>query len=86
MKTIASLTLMAIVAVTASGCFVYESRRPARTVVVTEPAPVVRETVVTTLPTGYRTRVYRGTNYYYYGDRYYRSYPRGGYVVVTRPW
>lgn len=97
MKTLIPLSVLAAVAMTTTGCFVYERRAPARTVYV-EPAvttvtPVrttvvspVRETVVTTLPAGYRTRVYRGDNYYYSRNTYYRSYPRGGYVVVPRPW
>jgi len=86
MKTLASLTLIGLVSVTASGCFSYERRTPDRTVVVTETSPTMRETVVTRLPSGYRTRTYRGTTYYYTKDVVYRSAPRGGYVVVTRPW
>ncbi len=87
MKTLLSLTVMAVAASATSGCFVYERRTPARTVVVEQTGiSPVRETVVTTLPAGYRTRVYRGTTYYYNGDVYYRSYPAGGYVVVSRPW
>lgn len=73
-------------AVTTAGCISYERHTPDRTVVVTDTAPVAQETVVTTLPAGYRTRVYRGASYYYAGDVVYRSYPRGGYVVVPRPW
>lgn len=86
MKTSASFILLSIVATTLTGCFVYERRSPARTVVVTESAPVVRETVVTTLPRGFRTRVYRGSTYYYNRDVVYRAHPRGGYTVVSRPW
>jgi len=86
MKTIASFTLLALVAITASGCLVYERRTPTRTVVVTENAPAMRETVITTLPSGYRTRTYRGSSYYYTRDVVYRRYPSGGYVVVPRPW
>jgi hypothetical protein len=41
--------------------------------------------LVTLLPVGYRPRVYRGTNYYYYDNVYYPSYPGGGYMVVERP-
>lgn len=67
-----------------SGCFVYE-RRPTRTVVVDD-GPIVGETVITRLPSGYRTRIYRGTTYYYRGDVVYRTRPSGGYVIVTRPW
>ncbi|MGB8464679.1 MAG: hypothetical protein WCE49_07025, partial [Terrimicrobiaceae bacterium] len=69
------------------GCFVYERRTvPSRAVVhetTVTPAP---QRVVTVLPTGYRSRVYRGVNYYYYDNVYYRSYPSGGYTVVERPW
>lgn len=84
MKKFICLSLLAASALAVSGCFVYE-RKPARTVVV-ESSPVVRETVVTTLPSGYRTRIYRGSTYYYYNDVVYRSRPAGDYVVVTRPW
>ncbi|MDX2081803.1 MAG: hypothetical protein SFU53_13550 [Terrimicrobiaceae bacterium] len=77
MKT--KLVLLAAACVLSSGCFSYERRT-----VATEPV-VVRENVVTTLPAGYRTRVYRGTTYYYRGDVVYRTGPRG-YVVVPRPW
>ena len=83
MKTISTLTLIAIMATITSGC-ISISRRTVEREVVTEPAG--RETVITTLPAGYRTRIYKGTTYYYSGDVYYRTYPRGGYVVVTRPW
>jgi hypothetical protein len=86
MKTILALTLAAI-AFTTSGCFVYERRTVPSRVVVHEttvtPAP---QRVVTVLPTGYRTRAYRGVNYYYVDNVYYRSYPSGGYTVVERPW
>ena len=41
--------------------------------------------VVTTLPSGYRTVTVRGTQYYSYGDSYYR--PHGsGYIVVDSPY
>jgi len=86
MKTISSSLLFTLVAFTVSGCFSYERRTPSRSVVVTESTPVVRETVVTTLPIGSRTRVYRGSSYYYAGDVVYRSHPRGGYTAVPRPW
>jgi hypothetical protein len=87
MKILLSLSVLAVAASATSGCFVYERRVPARTVVVeqTGVAPA-RETVITTLPAGYRTRMYRGTTYYYNRDVYYRSLPAGGYVVVQRPW
>lgn len=84
MKKFVLLSLLAASALSLAGCFVYE-RRPTRTVVV-EDGPVVRETVVRTLPSGYRTRIYRGSTYYYSGDVVYRSRPTGDYVVVTRPW
>jgi hypothetical protein len=86
MKTILTLALLSI-ALTTSGCFVYEQRTVPNRVVVHEttvsPAP---QRVVTVLPTGYRTRVYRGVNYYTYDNVYYRTYPSGGYEVVQRPW
>ena len=86
MKTILTLALLSI-ALTTSGCFVYERRTVPNRVVVQEttvsPAP---QRVVTVLPTGYRTRVYRGVNYYTYDNVYYRTYPSGGYEVVERPW
>lgn len=85
MKTFISLAALVAVSLTATGCFSYERRVPSRTVVV-ESGPATRETVITTLPTGYRTRVVSGTTYYYTRNTYYRSYPSGGYVVVPRPW
>jgi hypothetical protein len=84
MKKFIFLSLLAATTAAVSGCFVYE-RKPTRTVVVEE-GPVVRETVITTLPSGYRTRIYRGSTYYYSGDVVYRTRPSGGYTVVTRPW
>ncbi|MEP2776197.1 MAG: DUF6515 family protein [Luteolibacter sp.] len=39
---------------------------------------------VTSLPSGYRTEVISGTNYYYYNGNYYRRDSRG-YVVVEAP-
>ena len=39
--------------------------------------------IVTTLPSGYTTRVYRGTTYYIYKDVYYRK-TSNGYVVVKK--
>jgi len=84
MKPTICLSLFAAVILTTTGCFSYE-RRATRAVVV-ETTPVVTETTVRTLPTGYRTRVYRGTTYYYTQDVVYRSRPTGDYVVVTRPW
>ena len=86
MKILTSLPIIAAIALVTTGCFTYERREvPTRTVVETVgPAPVVaRETVVTTLPSGYTTRTVRGSRYYYYNNTYYRTYPRGGYVVVT---
>ena len=66
MKTFLSLALVSA-ALTTSGCFTYEQRTVPNRVVVQEtavsPAP---QRVVTVLPTGYRTRVYRGDPYYYY--------------------
>jgi hypothetical protein len=85
MKTILCIALLAIGLAT-SGCFVYEQRTEPTRVVVRETTVGPAPRVITVLPTGYRTRVYRGVNYYYYDNVYYRSHPRGGYVVVGRPW
>jgi hypothetical protein len=87
MKTILSLALVSV-ALTTSGCIVYEQRTvPRNRVVVQEtavsPAP---PRVVTVLPGGYRTRIYRGEPYYYHRNVYYRRYPGGGYTIVERPW
>ncbi len=84
MKTILSLALISV-ALTTSGCLVYERRTVPQRVVVQETS-VGPQRVVTVLPAGYRTRVYRGVNYYTYDNVYYRSYPSGGYAVVQRPW
>lgn len=83
MKTILSIALLAI-ALTTSSCLVYERRSPNRVVVHETVGPSPR--VVTVLPMGYRARSYRGVNYYYRDNVYYRTYPSGGYVVVGRPW
>jgi len=40
--------------------------------------------VITGLPAGYRTRVYRAVDYYYYDNVYYRRHPAGGYEVIAR--
>lgn len=82
--------ILPLLALATSGCFSYEGRSTPRTVVVTErpvyQTPVVVERrVVTTLPAGYRMRVYRGNTYYVHRHVYYRSRP-GGYFVVDRPW
>ena len=84
MKTILSLALLSI-ALTTSGCLVYERRTVPDRVVETTVSPAPQR-VVTVLPAGYRTRVYRGVNYYDYDNVYYRSYPSGGYEVVPSPW
>ncbi len=39
---------------------------------------------IDTLPVGYTTRNYQGTDYYYSGGQYYRQDPQG-YVVTTSP-
>lgn len=83
MKPTLYLGLFAAAILATAGCFSYERRTPSTVVVDT---PVVTETVVRSLPTGYRTRVYRGTTYYYTRDVVYRARPAGDYVVVTRPW
>ena len=85
MKTILPLALVTVGLFLTSGCLVYERRTvPDRVVVQETVGPGPR--VVTVLPTGYRTRTYRGVNYYYTDNVYYRTYPSGGYVVVPRPW
>jgi len=89
MKTkIPSLLALATAVVLAPGCVTVKTESPPVTTVTPAPAVVVpaRTTTVTTLPVGYRTRVYRGTTYYYHRNTYYRTYPSGGYVVVERPW
>jgi hypothetical protein len=85
MKTLLSISLLAIGLAT-SGCFVYEQRTVPSRVVVQETTVAPGPRVVRVLPTGYRTRGYRGVDYYYYDNVYYRTYPSGGYVVVPRPW
>jgi outer membrane lipoprotein-sorting protein len=86
MKIILIIAAFSLV-LAASGCVVYE-RRPTPSQVVMHPNTMgsAPQRVVTVLPVGYQTRVYRGTNYYYYDDVYYRPYPGGGYTVVERPW
>jgi len=85
MKTNISVAALALVALTASGC-IYVSAPPQRTVVhETRVVGPARETVITTLPPGYRVRVYRGVTYYEYNNVYYRAHPRG-YVIVQRRW
>lgn len=82
MKTVTA-SLLALALLVTAGCISYSRTT---TPVVVDPAPVVgSERVVTVLPSGSKTRVYRGTTYYYYGDTVYRTAP-GGYVVTTRPW
>lgn len=41
--------------------------------------------VVQSLPPGYRTERHRDQDYYYSNGHYYRTYDRGGYVVVESP-
>ena len=85
MKTILTLVLLTAGLAT-SGCFVYERRVVPDRVVVHETTVSPAPRVVTVLPAGYRTRSYRGVNYYYSDNVYYRTYPSGGYVAVPRPW
>ena len=85
MKTILSIVLLTTGLAT-SGCFVYERRTVPNRVVVHETTVSPSPRVITVLPAGYRTRSYRGVNYYYSDNVYYRTYPSGGYVVVPRPW
>ena len=85
MKTKLSAAAWALMALTVSGC-IYVSAPPPRTVVhETRYVAPVQESVVTTLPPGYRIRVFRGARYYEYDNVYYRRHPRG-YVIVGRPW
>jgi hypothetical protein len=69
-----------------SGCLVYERRTVPERVVVHETAVSPAPRVITVLPAGYRSRVYRGVDYYYDDNVYYRRHPAGGYEVVRRPW
>jgi hypothetical protein len=85
MKTILLFATF-VTGLTTSGCIVYERRTVPSRVVVQETAVSPAPRVVTVLPVGYRTRVYRGVDYYYYDNRYYRRYPAGGYEVIARPW
>jgi len=85
MKTILLFATF-VMGLTTSGCIVYERRTVPSRVVVQETAVGPAPRVVTVLPVGYRTRVYRGVDYYYYDNRYYRRYPAGGYEVIGRPW
>ena len=85
MITKLSAAAWALMALTVSGC-IYVSAPPPRTVVhETRYVAPVQESVVTTLPPGYRIRVFRGARYYEYDNVYYRRHPRG-YVIVGRPW
>ena len=84
MKNIQYLAFFAL-ALTTSGCISYETRSTGQPVVMANPPVVVSGQVVTTLPEGYRLRVYHGTTYYTYNHLYYRSVPNG-YVIVDRPW
>jgi hypothetical protein len=69
---------------TTSGCIVYERRTVPNRVVVQETIVSPAPRVVTGLPAGYRTRVYRAVDYYYYDNVYYRRHPAGGYEVIAR--
>jgi hypothetical protein len=85
MKTILLIATF-VTALTSSGCIVYERRTVPERVVVQETTVGPAPRVITVLPVGYRTRVYRGVDYYYYDNVYYRRSPAGGYEVVARPW
>ena len=43
------------------------------------------ETIITRLPSGYRTRTYNGTRYYEVNDQYYQQ-QGSGYTIVQRPY
>ena len=85
MKTIL-LIATCVTGLATSGCIVYERRTVPNPVVVHETTVSPAPRVITVLPVGYRTRVYRGFDYYYHDNVYYRRYPTGGYEVVGRPW
>lgn len=87
MKTslILALPVLAAAALT-SGCISYSRTSQPSAVVVTETTRPGMSTVVTTLPSGYQTRTYRGRSYYYANDTVYQANPKGGYVTVPRPW
>ena len=85
MKTIL-LIATCLTGLATSGCIVYERRTVPARVVVQETTVSPAPRVITVLPVGYRTRAYRGVDYYYYDNEYYRRYPAGGYEVVRRPW
>jgi hypothetical protein len=85
MKTILLIATF-VTGLATSGCLVYERRTVPTRVVVQETTVSPTPRVITVLPAGYRTRVYRGVDYYYNDNVYYRRYPTGGYEVVGRPW
>lgn len=79
MKTKLLAGMASVLAFVTSACF-YET--PVHHHVETTPTT---STVVTTLPNGYKTVTYRGTDYYTYNNTYYR--PHGsGYMVVANPY
>lgn len=78
-KSISYLLVTIMAFLMAAGC-VTVKREPEPTTTTT-----YTERVITTLPTGYTTRVYGGTTYYTYGNVIYRTAP-GGYTVVPQPW
>ena len=84
MKNIYYLAFLTLI-LTASGCVTYETRPERHSEVVATSPVYVTGQVVTTLPEGYRLRVYHGTTYYTYNNLYYRTAPNG-YVIVERPW
>lgn len=78
-----SILLLAL-ALPLGGCFSYRNETPRVTRETVVSGPTVTRTV-TVLPSGYRSRTYRGVTYYEQGGIYYRDVP-GGYTVVERPW
>jgi hypothetical protein len=80
MKRNHRLNLLAALAFGALGSCSYETQTTA------VPAPdYATGEVITTLPSGYRTVTVAGTQYYSYGNSYYR--PHGsGYVLVDSPY
>ena len=70
---------------TTSGCIRLRAAHVPNRVVVqgTIVGPAAR--VITGLPVGYRTRVYRGVDYYYY-ITCITAGTRPGYEIIARPW
>lgn len=86
MKTKPTLLILAGVlglSVFSTGCVIVRTREVPTETVVTQTTSKPGY-VVTTLPAGTKTRVYKGTTYYYYDGVYYQPQGRR-YIVVTEP-